>query len=914
MVLNRVFAAFLILLCCAQATAGTPPQQHPIVIHPEFDETVPIQRSIYPYKNQKRPRIALVLSGGGARGVAQIGVLKALEQHNIPIDCIVATSLGAVVGGLYASGYTTAELESLALNTDWDEVLSLTEETRRRDLFIDQKLADDRSMIAIRFEGFEPVLPSAISTGQRLTDFLSTLTLQALYHPDPTFDDLKIPFRAVATDLISGQRVVIRDGSLAEALRASATVPLLFSPIRRDTMQLIDGGLVSNIPADVAREEGYDIVIVVNSTSGLRNADELIAPWQAADQIMGIMMQVSNSEQMARADVVITPDIGKHLSSNFTGLDALIAKGEEAAEAAIERIRSLYRHHGLPVTDSDSTTFPRVRAEESSTHGNSIPDSLWRAIEQGASDGHLSLTRVRRHVRDLYDAGMFKNVWAEIETDSVSTRVVYHVEPNPTLVAVEFVGCSIIPERELQEEFRRIVGKSISIREGRAALEGVLQLYRSRGYSLARVRSTVFDEDTGVLRVFINEGVVQEILLRGEERTVPDVVLREFPIRKGDVFEIDQARKGLRNIASTGLFEYVYLEISYAFQEPTLIIRLSELPSRLVRLGLRIDNERNFQASIDVRDDNLGGTGSELGLRVSGGGRNAEAILDHGARRIFDTYLTFNVALFTSFFDSHIYDDAPRTRNNRWSRKQVGEYRDIRYGARVMFGSHLERLGNVTAEYSLQRSRIKSLLNASGLEESYRLAFVRVGTVLDSKNSYPFPTSGIGLSLSYEFAFESIGSEVSYTSLKLMYEQFTTWGGRHTFHPRLTLGFADRTMPFGQQFRFGGRESFFGLREDDRRGRQLLLANIEYAYLLPRKLLFDTYLRVRYDLGFISAIPEEIKWKATRHGVGAELAFDTPFGPAMLGLGQSFQFGRELPDNPLQLGDLHFYFMIGYGL
>ncbi|MGA9118820.1 MAG: patatin-like phospholipase family protein, partial [Bacteroidota bacterium] len=289
----------------------------------------------------RRPTIALVLSGGGARGAAQIGVFKAFERHHIPIDFISATSMGAIIGGLYASGYSVAEIESIAIHTDWNEVLSLKDETRRRDLVVDQKLARDRTFIAVRFQGLTPVIPSAVSSGQPLTDWLNNETLQALYHPNPDFDHLKIPFRAIATDLISGRRVVIGDGSLAEAIRASATTPLLFDPIERDSMQLIDGGILANVPVDVAREKGYGSVIAVNTTSGLRKADEMKAPWETVDQIMSISMQLLNSQQLKDADVVITPDIGRHLTFDLHGLDSLIVRGDQAAEEKMPVIKAM---------------------------------------------------------------------------------------------------------------------------------------------------------------------------------------------------------------------------------------------------------------------------------------------------------------------------------------------------------------------------------------------------------------------------------------------------------------------------------------------------------------------------------------------------------------------------------------------
>src|SRR5262249_40028650 len=157
----------------------------------------------------RTPRIGLVLSGGGARGIAQIGVLKVLEQHHIPIHAIVGNSLGSVIGGLYAAGYTTSQLESLVTTVNWSELLSFSEETKRSDLFVVQKETQSEGFLVVRFDGLQPIIPSSISGGQRLSNFFTFLALQALYHPNPGFDGLKIPFRAVATDLISGRRIIL---------------------------------------------------------------------------------------------------------------------------------------------------------------------------------------------------------------------------------------------------------------------------------------------------------------------------------------------------------------------------------------------------------------------------------------------------------------------------------------------------------------------------------------------------------------------------------------------------------------------------------------------------------------------------------------------------------------------------------
>jgi NTE family protein len=865
---------------------------------------------------QKRPRVGLVLSGGGARGAAQIGVIKALENHNIPIDFISATSMGAIIGGLYASGYTSAEIESLALTTDWDELLSFSDEAKRTDLAIDQKLAEDWSLLVVRFQGLQPVLPHAISSGQRLTNFLSEETLQALYHPNPSFDELKIPFRAATTDLVSGRRIILDHGSLAEALRASSTVPLLFSPVERDSMQLIDGGLVTNIPVDVAKELGCDVVIAVNSTSGLRNADELKAPWQTADQIMGIMMQLSNQEQLKRADVTITPAIGRHLSSDFKGLDLIIAQGYLSTEQEIDSIKRLYER---ALTTMDSSSLNGVEQVFNDVYvefvGEGAPDTLLLRIKNESLTGRLSSRQIQRQLRELYATGNLRDITVDVFPDTRPLQIVYNLVSYPVLKQVEFVGNKLIALDGLVAECRPLFDKVLNRRRCEEAVENLLRLYRKKGYSLARVVRSEFDEASGTLRFEINEGVIEKIDVQGGVRTKDSFVLREFALQEGDVFEIEKAKRGITNINSSKIFEYVFLEVSYVQQKPMLTIRLSELPSQLIRFGMRVDDERKVQGTIDIRDENFQGIGTELGLTVSGGGRNGFANLEFKSNRLFSPFFTYNLSGFINIYNSYVYSDDPNeTRENRWNRNRLGEYSDIRLGGRLVVGGQVERLGNATVEWSVQDCRIKSVENMQSLEERYTLSLIKLGTVIDSRDRYPFPTSGINLKLSYEFASNNFLSDVGYNALRIMWESYSPWGKRGTFRPRLTFGFADITMPLGQQFRLGGRESMFGTREDDRRGRQILALNFEYRYRLSIQIVFDTYFRVRYDLATISAIPEQIKFSSFRHGIGAEVAFDTPLGQAAFGAGKSFFFNRILPENPIQQGPLLFYFVLGYEL
>ncbi len=204
---------------------------------------------------EHKPEIAFALSGGGARGLSQIGVLKALEEAGIKPDLIVGTSMGSIVGGLYAAGYSVDQLDSIAHQTDWNDLLTLNNLSDRRDLFVDQKVTEDRAIFSLRLDGLNPILPTSFNDGQKLANQLNILTFNAPLHSDESFDLLAIKFRAVCTDLITGSLVLLDRGSLSNALRASSSVTFFLAPIKVDSLLLVDGGLVANIPVDIAKEE-----------------------------------------------------------------------------------------------------------------------------------------------------------------------------------------------------------------------------------------------------------------------------------------------------------------------------------------------------------------------------------------------------------------------------------------------------------------------------------------------------------------------------------------------------------------------------------------------------------------------------------------------------------------------------------
>lgn len=289
-----------------------------------------------------RPRIGLVLSGGGARGAAHVGVLKLLEQLHIPIDAIAGTSMGAVVGGLYASGLSPREIESVMTSLNWQD--AFRDRPPREDLTFRRKLEDRNFLVKfpLGLRGHHIQLPKGLIEGQKLSQTLRRLTLPVARVT--SFDDLPTPFRAVATDLETGEAVVMDSGDLTTAMRASMSAPGVFSPVERDGRLLVDGGLSENLPIDVARKMGVDVLIVVDVSAPLLKRDKLSSAPVISNQMLAILIQRNTREQLATLspnDILVRPPLGESSAFDFGVMSRQIATGVIGAQEAQSKLAAL---------------------------------------------------------------------------------------------------------------------------------------------------------------------------------------------------------------------------------------------------------------------------------------------------------------------------------------------------------------------------------------------------------------------------------------------------------------------------------------------------------------------------------------------------------------------------------------------
>ncbi len=322
---------------------------------------------------QDMPKIGLALSGGGAKGLAHIGVIKVLEEENIPIDYITGTSMGSIIGALYAIGYGPEAMEKVLTEVNWDNIFF--EKVERHDLPMELKQYDGRYMLSLPIKGNKLTLPSAVMGDFNISMLFSRLTLP-VHHIDD-FNEFPIPFACIAADITTGEVVVLNSGSLAEAMRASMSLPMVFSPIKINDRLLVDGGILRNFPVQDVINMGADIVIGVDVGAPLYKEDELDSFIKILDQASGFKGAESTIYQRELCDLLIAPDTEGISLLDFGDVHEIINRGEQAARKLLPQIRAL----------ADSTTR---RTGYISDRSPSIPDTV--IIQKITIEGSSHLT------------------------------------------------------------------------------------------------------------------------------------------------------------------------------------------------------------------------------------------------------------------------------------------------------------------------------------------------------------------------------------------------------------------------------------------------------------------------------------------------------------------------------------------
>lgn len=389
----------------------------------------------------QRPKVGLVLSGGGAKGVAHIGVLKVIEEAGIPVDYISGTSMGAIIGGLYSIGYSAQELDSMVRAQDWKNLL--TDRIQRSYRSYQSREQHDKYLLSVSFSN--PIekkitLPAGVMKGQSILNKFSDLTVG--YHQVSSFDSLPIPFSCVAGDLTEGKEVVIRKGSLPLAMRASMAIPSVFAPVYQDSMVLIDGGIFNNFPVDIAQQMGADIIIGVDlSTKGMEEPD-YHSIMEIADRIAFLTGEEKKEENMKRVDIYLNPRLKGYTSADFnpTDIDSMIIKGERIARKnwnKLIKLKELLYGDTISVFPTKKPVYKTalndsISIDEVTFLGLHSYNETWIKNLIGIHPPCLyTVSMVENDVKTLQGSGLFSEITYRITNEGTRKKLLFLVKERP---------------------------------------------------------------------------------------------------------------------------------------------------------------------------------------------------------------------------------------------------------------------------------------------------------------------------------------------------------------------------------------------------------------------------------------------------------------------------------------------------
>ena len=354
------------------------------------------------------PKVAVVLSGGGAKGFSHIGILQALEEAGIYPDIVTGTSMGGVVGGLYALGYSADEIQAMTEDIDWNTMLG--NQIPFEDISFEEKAYYGRYIAELPVKGIIPQLPRGLIEGQNLNNLLADLTRSA--HGVRNFDGLPIPFRCVSTDIATGSRVVLKEGSLPESLRATMAIPSVFTPVEINETLLVDGGLVRNFPVQEALDMGADIVIGIFVSNDLDPKEELNTMFDILMQSTWVMGAYDSREQMKLVDLYIEPDLEGYSTGDFNSAKEIIIKGQEKGQAllpqfkqladSLKRVGKVFKKP-IKLPQKDVYRFSEVKV----VGNEDIPDEFINGKLRISVNDTLNINQIDRRIQLAYGSRYF---------------------------------------------------------------------------------------------------------------------------------------------------------------------------------------------------------------------------------------------------------------------------------------------------------------------------------------------------------------------------------------------------------------------------------------------------------------------------------------------------------------------------
>jgi len=785
------------------------------------------------------PRVTLALSGGGAHGLAHIGVLRAFEEAGIEIDGVAGVSMGSIIGGLYCSGYSPDSIQTIVRRINIASLFSNS--PPRASLFYTQRERRNRALVTVRFENWRPTFPRELSDAQAVTEMLSLLTLPATNRCDRDFSRLPIPYVTMATDIVSGRAVILDSGDIAEAMRASMAFPLAISGVERGDALLMDGGMLMPAPVKLARTlSGSDgIVVAVNATKGLQPQSEINDPFDLATQVATVMSLRELKEELAAADYVITPPQRADNGVDFDKLDSVAQAGYLAAQPIIVELR---RRYGRDIERGIARIDSVVGVDTSMAIW---PMALWPALDQIMKSRACALSsELDSFIREEFATGRWLAISIEGhgygQGDSPCDGKYLHVTtvpfPDFDSLKIKISGSSGLTAdslafwiQSLNHATRHGVIDSLASR--------VYGWYDARGYELVALRELRYDPISNTLTARVDEGRIVARRFDGVHRTRPSFLVDRSHVTIREPYSVKRAQSAYRDIYGSGLYRRVAVGVSPVDSGAMVTVTAEERGSVVARWGLRWDAEYKGETFVELAETNTFGMGVETSVTGRLAERRRSARLSVRTDRLFRTYVTAGIDAQLGRTSRLLFDkwNAPR-----------GVRREDRIGVDWRVGQQIARFGVVSVGGRVAQVRYQH--ERDSLESRYNLSTLELKSQVEDFDRDHFPNRGRKYEYYLVSAGRVFGGDLRYSRWQASLEHYFHISSVLHFHPRVAMGGAGVALPLPERHFIGGPGTIEGARNESISGDRYHLLNCELRYtpwghvhILARAGLADVY-------------------------------------------------------------------------
>ncbi len=846
-----------------------------------------------------KPKLALVFSGGGIRGISHIGALKALEENNIEFDYIAGTSIGAIIGGLYASGYSADEIDSIFTSIELQDFFNINLRNNRRGFYFNREVGN-KSILSFYIKDLKLVIPDGLSEGIELNYLIYNTFLNSLYFPVKDYSDLKYKFIAIATDLVKGESVILKEGNIFKNIRASSTVPLAYTPVKKDSMILIDGGIMANLPVGLAKKEFKpDITVAFDITSPLYNSVELNNPIKVVDQTITLGMVYFRKKDAELADILIIPKPDTNESQDRLAIKTNI---QNSYNATIENIENIKKIIDLKLDSfllsSNFADMLSVKMEFTEFENQDIE----KLNEISENLGKI------KYLNQLICDRKYKSIDAyQIAPEIYSVKPTYFEK----LEKIELSGTysNFIADKINEFVEKNYKGHYLHDKLIAKLKEDILLEYKKKQMPNVYVNIKVKDDTVATIEII--ESIVREIVVNGNQNISSETIRKHINIKLNQPLNVAKLIRNYEHLLSLNLFSEILFDVETIENGCKLLVEVRECEDQSLHFIGRVDNERNLQIGADLINENLfdGTLKNVLHFHLSS---MSNSIYNHLANiSLLNSNIAASITLYYDWKKNNIFQK--NRVENKYITEVITQHVFQKYGLQIGLGMPIERRGYLGAFYKLEK---QELVKEDKNRDLSTVSTLKFNFNYNNENDNFFATAGGKFDISLETGFLMPESTENFTKIEASIKY--GWSYRDFYiSPSFLFLVADKTMHNFDFFSLGGQDSFFGMRENEERGRQLFKTSLEFRQKMPKFISlfsFPTYLAMRYDLGSVWEVPEDIKFSGLKHGLGFSIMLDTPIGSANFSAGKMFNFAVSNDIYKVISGDILLYFSIGMKL